>query len=71
MVWTRSVCELYQFVDEYIFIDYGKVVELIDHESLKNKIETNHCSQDFVAGGSGTLEEYFVNLIGENRKCIN
>lgn len=70
IVSSHILSELYQFVDEYVFIDNGKIVELISHESLKNKIEVNKKVNASVSGDSGTLEEYFVNLIGKN-KCIN
>lgn len=65
---SHILSELYQFVDEYIFIDHGKIVELIDHESLKGKIEANHNADSPTSGESGTLEEYFVNLIGQRRE---
>lgn len=68
IVSSHILSELYQFVDEYIFIDYGKIVELIDHESLKNKMEANNRTHGSIAGESGILEEYFVNLIGEGRE---
>lgn len=67
IVSSHILSELYQFVDEYIFIDHGKVVELIDHESLKNKIEVNHKANDPAARDVGMLEEYFINLIGGGR----
>ena len=68
IVSSHILSELYQFADEYIFIDHGKVVELIDHESLKNKIEEGHKSNSAASSESGTLEEYFVKLIGERRE---
>lgn len=68
IVSSHILSELYQFADEYIFIDHGKIVELIDHESLKAKIEAKHRSCQTASGESGTLEEYFVNLIGERRE---
>lgn len=67
IVSSHILSELYQFADEYIFIDHGKIVELIDHENLKNKIEAEHKVNGAVSGESGTLEEYFVRLIGEGR----
>lgn len=67
IVSSHILSELYQFVDEYIFIDHGKVVELIDHESMKNKIEVNHKANDPAARDVGMLEEYFINLIGGGR----
>lgn len=55
-----------------IFIDYEKIVELIDHENLKNKIEANHYLNGSVSGESDPLEEYFVKLVREGRgKCIS
>ena len=67
IVSSHNLSELYQFADEYIFIDHGKIVEVIDHASLKAKIEASHRSGQSALGESGTLEEYFVNLIGEGR----
>ena len=68
IVSSHILSELYQFADEYIFIDHGKIVELTDHNSLKNKIETTHRADDAAPGGSGTLEEYFVKLMEERRE---
>lgn len=68
IVSSHILSELYQFVDEYIFIDHGKIVELIDHENLKDKIEVDYKVNGSVSGESGTLEEYFVRLIGEGRE---
>lgn len=68
IVSSHILSELYQFADEYIFIDHGKIVELIDHESLKAKIEASHLSGQTASKESGTLEEYFVNLIREGRE---
>ena len=67
IVSSHVLSELYQFTDEYIFIDHGKIVELIDHENLKSKIEAGHKVNDSAADESGTLEQYFVKLIGEGR----
>lgn len=68
IVSSHILSELYQFADEYIFIDHGKIVELIAHESLKVKIEAKQQNGQSISGESGTLEEYFVNLIGEGRE---
>ena len=67
IVSSHILSELYQFADEYIFIDHGKIVDLIDHGNLKGKIEADHKLNDSASGESGTLEEYFVRLIGEGR----
>lgn len=68
IVSSHILSELYQFADEYIFIDHGKIIELIDHESLKNKIEEEHKVNSDACGESGSLEEYFVKLIRERRE---
>ena len=69
IVSSHILSELYQFVDEYIFIDHGKIIELIDHENLKNKIKVGHKVNSTASDESGTLEEYFVKLItGERRE---
>ena len=67
IVSSHILSQLYQFADEYIFIDHGKIAESIDHENLRNKIEANHSLNNSASGESGTLEEYFVRLIGEGR----
>lgn len=64
---SHILSELYQFVDEYIFIDHGKIAELINHEKLKSKIEACQRANGAASNESGTLEEYFVKLIGEGR----
>ena len=68
IVSSHILGELYQLADEYIFIDHGKIIELIDHESLKNKIEEDYKVNSIASGESGTLEEYFVRLIREGRE---
>lgn len=68
IVSSHILSELYQFADVYIFIDHGKIVESIDHENLKNKIEADHKVNGAASGESGTLEEYFVRLIREGRE---
>lgn len=51
---SHILSELYQLVNEYIFIRDGKIREIINYEALKNKIEEKGCD----------LEEYFVELNG-------
>lgn len=51
---SHILSELYQLVNEYIFIRDGKIREIINYETLKNKIEKKGCD----------LEGYFVELNG-------
>lgn len=67
IVSSHILSELYQFVDEYIFIHHGKIVELIGHTSLMDKIHESHKENDSSSEEQGTLEKYFVNLIGEGK----
>lgn len=68
IVSSHILSELYQFADEYIFINHGKIAELIDHENLKNKIEVNCKANNSAPVEGGALEDYFVKLIGEGRE---
>ena len=67
LVSSHVLSELYQFADEYIFIHHGKIVELISHTSLMDKIKESHKENNSSSDEQGTLEKYFVNLIGEGK----
>lgn len=67
IVSSHILSELYHFVDEYVFIDHGKIAGLIDHENLRNKIEAGYKMNGATSSEAGTLEEYYVKLIGEGR----
>lgn len=70
IVSSHILSELYQFVDEYIFINHGKIVERISHESLKDKIKTRRRENNPSSEEYGTLEEYFINLVGEGERNV-